>query len=174
MFTRTSTASLSALGAALALLAFALGPSLAAADSLVPLHATVSETYTATPCGIASRCITATGTGFSIHLGAITEQASVVVDLNPADAQGGCAPELRTDTLTAANGDSITMTASGWSCPATSDAHDTYTITGGTGRFAGATGSGAEYNTHTFTGPGIGVASVVYDGTVSSVGSLNP
>lgn len=57
-----------------------------------------------------------------------------------------------------------------WSCRATSDAYDNYTITGGTGRFQGA--SGSEYNVHTFTGPGVGVATVTYNGAISTVGSL--
>lgn len=150
-----------------------LRPSHAAAASLIPFHASVSETYTAAPCGQSSLCITAVGHGQAAHLGEISENASIVVDINPADAQNGCAPETRTTKMTAANGDTITLYGTGWSCAATSDAHDDYTITGGTGRFQGASGSGNEYNVHTFTGPGVGVATVTYDGTISSVGSLN-
>ncbi|HET9681270.1 MAG TPA: hypothetical protein VFP19_04460 [Candidatus Limnocylindrales bacterium] len=158
--------------AAVAVLAVASTPSGVLAGSLVPFHLTVSETFTAAPCGPSSRCITAVGSGEATHLGAVSEHATVVVDTNPADAQGGCAPEARTTTLTAANGDTVTMTGSGWSCP-TGDAHDDYVITGGSGRFQGASGSGSEVNSHTFTGPGVGVASVTYDGTISSVGSLD-
>jgi hypothetical protein len=148
-------------------------PSHASAESLVPFQASVSETYTAAPCGQWSRCITAVGQGQATHLGEITENATVVVDTNPADAQNGCAPETRTTTLTAANGDQIMMSGTGFSCNATSDAHDNYVISGGTERFQGASGSGNEYNVHTFTGPGMGVATVTYNGTISSVGSLN-
>ncbi len=150
-----------------------LRPSHASAQNQVPFHATVSETFTAAPCGQWARCITAVGTGQAEHLGAITESATIVVDANPADAQNGCAPETRTTTLTAANGDVITLYGTGFSCAATSDAHDNYVITGGTGRFQGANGSGNEYNVHTFTGPGVGVATVTYSGTISTVGSLN-
>lgn len=152
--------------------ALLLRPSHAAAESLVPFHASVSETFTAAPCGVMSLCITAVGHGQAEHLGEISESATVVVDINPADLHNGCSPETRTTTLTAANGDVITLYGTGWTCSATSDAHDSYTITGGTGRFQGASGSGAEYNVHTFTGPGRGVATVTYDGTISSVGSL--
>ncbi len=165
--------SVAALAVGVALSASALSPSHAAAKSLVPLHATVSETFTAAPCGEWDRCITAVGKGHATHLGEITESATVVVDMNPADAQNGCAPETRTTTLTAANGDTITMSGTGWSCAATSDAHDDYGIAAGTGRYDGAGGSGNEYNVHTFTSPGVGVATVTYDGTISSVGSLN-
>lgn len=148
-----------------------LHPTQASAASLVPFHATVSEKFTAAPCGGALRCITAVGHGNATHLGEITENATVVI--NMAVVQNGCSPETRDTTFTAANGDTITMHGTGWTCAATSDAHDNYDITGGTGRFQGASGSGNEYNIHKFTGSGVGVATVTYDGTISSVGSLN-
>jgi hypothetical protein len=44
-------------------------------------------------------------------------------------------------TITAANGDEIHYVAYGWSYPGAADGD--YQITGGTGRFAGATGSGS-------------------------------
>lgn len=167
-------ASLPALALVLALTVLILRPSHASAATLVPFYATVSENFTAGPCGPGRVCIHATGTGQATHLGAITEEASVVIDVNPADQQNGCAPETRTTTLTAANGDTITMFGTGVTrCPGSSEASDSYTITGGTGRFQGASGSGSESNTHTFTGPGVGVASVTYSGDISSVGSLN-
>ncbi|HEX8732211.1 MAG TPA: hypothetical protein VF725_09135 [Ktedonobacterales bacterium] len=152
--------------------ALLLRPSNAAAQSLVPFHATVSETFTAAPCGPMSRCITAVGQGQADHLGDISEHALIVVDTNPADLHNGCAPETRATTLTAANGDVLTLYGTGWTCAATSDAHDNFAITGGSGRFQGAYGSGNEYNAHTFTGPGVGIATVAYDGDMSSVGSL--
>ncbi len=165
-------ASVSALAVALVLALPSLRPTPASADSLVPFHATVSETFTAAPCG-AARCITAVGTGHATHLGKITETATIVVDLDPTHADGDCAPEVRTTTLTTANGNTISMYGTGWSCASTSDAHDSYGITGGTGRYRGASGNGMEHNVHTFTGPGVGVSTVTYDGTISSVGSLH-
>ena len=165
-------ASVSALAVALVLALPSLRPTPASADSLVPFHATVSETFTAAMCGVLTRCITAVGTGHATHLGKITETASIVVDLNPAVAHGDCAPEVRTTTLTAANGDTISMYGTGWSCASTSDAHDSYGITGGTGRYQGAGGNGMEHNVHMFTVPPEGVSTVTYDGTISSVGSL--
>ncbi len=162
------------LAIAVALSALVLGPSVALAGDLVPFHARVSETFTGAPCGEWAMCITAVGTGQATKLGDITENASVVVDTNPADQQNGCAPETRTTSLTAANGDQIYMSGTGLTrCPGSNLAHDNYVITGGTGRFEGASGSGTESNTHTFTGPGVGVASVWHDGDISSVGSLN-
>jgi hypothetical protein len=161
-------------GLALAVLILRPSPSHASAAALVPFHASVSETYTVAKCGQWSVCITASGTGQATHLGAITEHSIVVVDINPADKQNGCAPETRTTTLTAANGDVITMSGTGFTrCPGTSVAKDSYAVTGGTGRFQGANGSGTDSNTHTFTGPNVGVAFTTYDGDLSSVGSLN-
>lgn len=145
----------------------------ASAESLVPFHATVSEMFTAAPCGSSLRCITAVGTGQATHLGEITENATVVINTDPSLMQNGCSPETRDTKFTAANGDTITMHGTGWTCAATSDAHDSYGIAGGSGRFQGASGSGNEYNVHTFTGQGVGVATVTYDGVISSVGSLN-
>jgi hypothetical protein len=166
-------AALPGLAALLALSVVFLRPSHAAAATLVPFKASVSENFTAAPCGASSICITAVGTGQATDLGAITEHSSVVVDLNPADQQHGCAPETRTTTLTAANGDTITMSGTGLTrCPGSSEANDSYTVTGGTGRFQGASGSGSDSNTHTFTGPGVGVAFTTYSGDLSSVGSL--
>ncbi|HEX6800075.1 MAG TPA: hypothetical protein VF116_20350 [Ktedonobacterales bacterium] len=168
-------ASLPALAVVLALGVLVLRPSHASAAAMVPFNASVSENYTAGPCGKMLVCIHATGTGQATHLGAITEEATVVIDVNPADRQNGCAPETRNTTLTAANGDTITMYGTGFTqcSPTSNEASDKYTITGGTGRFQGASGSGSESNTHTFTGPGVGVASVTYSGDISSVGSLN-
>jgi hypothetical protein len=166
-------AALPGLAVLLVLTVFFLRPSHTSAATLVPFQASVSETYTAAPCGPSSVCITAVGTGQATHLGAITEDASVVIDLNPADQHNGCAPETRTTTLTAANGDTITMSGTGFTrCPGSSEANDSYVVTGGTGRFQGASGSGSDSNTHTFTGPGVGVAFTTYSGDLSSVGSL--
>jgi hypothetical protein len=165
-------ASLPALAVVLALTVLFLRPSHASAETLVPFQASVSGTFTAAQCGQWAFCISFTGSGQATHLGAFTENASVVVDINPADAQNGCGPETFTATLTAANGDTLTMHATGVACHATGTAHDNFTITGGTGRFQGASGSGTDSNTHTFTGPGAGVATTTYSGVLSSVGSL--
>jgi hypothetical protein len=168
--------SLPVLAVVLALTVLLLRPShtSASAATLVPYQASVSETFSAAMCGQWAVCITATGTGQATHLGAISEDASIVVDINPADQQNGCNLETRTTTLTAANGDTITMSGSGLTgCPeSTNEANDRYVVTGGTGRFQGASGSGTDSNTHTFTGPDAGVATTTFSGDLSSVGSL--
>jgi hypothetical protein len=45
-------------------------------------------------------------------------------------------------------------------------------VTGGTGRFAGATGSGTDSIVFTLTGPGVGTAVATYSGDLSTVGSF--
>jgi hypothetical protein len=159
-----------AIATLLALLA--LVPTAASAAALVPFQATVFEHYTLSFCGRATVCIDAHGMGQATHLGEVSESSTVRVDVNPADAVSGCSPETRSTVLTAANGDEIMMSATGWGCPATNSAHDSYVVTGGTGRFQGATGSGTDSNIHTLTGPGVGVAVTTFSGELSSPGSL--
>lgn len=159
-----------AIGPLLALVA--LVPAGASAAALVPFQATVFEHYTLSVCAPATACIMAIGTGQATQLGEVTESATVRVDINPADAVNGCSPETRTTVLMAANGDEIWMSAAGWGCPATSSAHDSYVVTGGTGRFQSATGGGTDSNLHSLTGPGVGAAETTFIGELSSPGSL--
>jgi hypothetical protein len=150
-------------------------PARASAATLVPFQATVDEHYTVTPCGPTTICIQAAGSGEATHLGQITEDSQVMVDTNPADSHDGCPPETRTTVLTAANGDTLTMSATGYGqgpCNGANTAQDSYVVTGGTGRFAGATGSGTDRIVFTLTGPGVGTAVVTYNGDLSTVGSF--
>ena len=81
-------------------------------------------------------------TGTASHLGRYTAVANftVIAAARPEDATA-----VGTVTLTAANGDVIRATDAGVSAPTGTvgvvDITETWTITGGTGRFAGATGT---------------------------------
>jgi hypothetical protein len=157
----------------------ALTPARTSAATLVPFQASVFEHYTVGPCEPPTpltACIRATGTGHASHMGQVTEYATVQLDVNPADAdKNGCNPEIRSTTLVAANGDQITMSATGWGCFATSttgSAHDSYVVTGGTGRFQGAFGSGTDSNAFMLLGSDYGVAVTTFSGNISSPGSL--
>ena len=151
----------------------ALLPGLAQADQppprLVPFHATIAETSVAVPCG-PSLCATIKGSGQATHLGKTSEASTVVVELssNPAP---GCFVETRTTTLTAANGDQMTMHHTGQVCfsSTTGTALDSYVVTGGTGRYSGASGSGT--NTASIDRV-TGNAVTTFTGTLSSPGSL--
>ena len=86
--------------------------------------------------------VTATGSGEATHLGHYTVSYEVEVDLPTGTGTGLSAHYV------AANGDSLFAEGAGQATP-TDDPNvflvvETFTITGGTGRFAGATGSFTE------------------------------
>src|SRR5512133_1628505 len=77
------------------------------------------------------------GTGTATYLGKYTEHATFQVDVRTGSATG-------TATFTAANGDTLNASVVGQGTvtgPTTRSIVEVYTITGGTGRFAGATGT---------------------------------
>ena len=161
--------------AVVALLALMVGiPQHAAAKGLVPFRATMTETFVVVPCDRNVLCAPITGSGQASHLGKTSEASEVFVDLlsNPAP---GCHNETRTVTLTGANGDQITLALTGQDCPTgattgtTTTALDSWVVTGGTGRFSGATGSGT--NMALIDGPD-GTSVTTFRGTLSTPGSL--
>ena len=86
--------------------------------------------------------VTATGTGEATHLGRYTVSYEVEVDLPTGSGTGLSAQYV------AANGDTLFAEGSGQATP-TDDPTvfvvvETFTITGGTGRFDGATGNFTE------------------------------
>lgn len=120
------------------------------------------------------RFVTGTGSGTASHLGRIEVVTNNVVDLAPV-AVPGCATlglrEVYSSTITAANGDTITLAGTGSSCPTsptTAAVTDTATVTGGTGRFAGASGT---ITVRATVDRAARSASVTYDGTLSTPGS---
>jgi hypothetical protein len=77
------------------------------------------------------------GTGTATHLGRFTEHVTLQANLETEFATG-------TATFTAANGDTLTASVTGKATPTSPGVLsfvEVYTITGGTGRFAGATGT---------------------------------
>jgi len=137
-----------------------------AATQQVPFKGTFSGTGTASP---GERCPALTveiqGTGNFTHLGQfITEQSHCAAPTSLAFTDG-------VFTFTAANRDQIRGTYLGEFAPLdpplfTIDGH--FTITGGTGRFAGATGGGDASGVQNLA---TGDATVTLVGTISSVGS---
>jgi len=81
--------------------------------------------------------LTRDGTGTSMYLGKFAEHIVMTIDLPTMSSTGAA-------TFTAANGDTLTSTVVGQATPTgatTFSIVEVYTITGGTGRFAGATGT---------------------------------
>lgn len=96
-----------------------------------------------------------TGTATSTHLGTGPYVSTLTVHWGQAYSNGAggyCAPADGPSTLTAANGDTLSLWNAGTVCEVGATglyiphtfSNATYKITGGTGRFAGASGSGTE------------------------------
>lgn len=113
------------------------------------------------------------GTATSTHLGSGPYVSSLTVDWAGAYSNGAggfCAPASGTSTLTAANGDTLTLSNTGTVCEVGATGANVphtfkgnFTITGGTGRFAGAGGSGTESGGDN----GTGNANYTISGTIS-------
>lgn len=143
------------------------------AQKLVPLRASASGTMSivvAPPI----RIVTATAEGQGSHLGNLDMVINIATNMTPVvvpDCQTLGSNEVNTSTFTAANGDTFTVAGTGTNCPTgptTVTSRDTVQVTGGTGRFQGASGTievrGAiDRATSTFN--------VTYEGTISTPGS---
>lgn len=82
------------------------------------------------------------GSGNGTHLGKFQQEGNLTFTAAPED---GIAPGIGEVTLTAANGDELRFEYIGELNAATGVGEGTLEFTGGTGRFAGATGSGEFY-----------------------------
>jgi hypothetical protein len=149
-----------------ALVAFALVLTLAgpvAAGTQVPFKGSLSGTVTVTPLSppIASVLIEATGN--AAQLGRFTLEIPHTVNQAIRVGEG-------TYEFTAANGDTLTADFTGTAtlvAPGVLSTSETATITGGTGRFEGATGSFTAERTF-FVATGTTTGS--FEGTISSPG----
>jgi len=153
---------LNALGGLALLVLLALAPVGVRADHPVPFRASFTTQFeSVVEFPIAH--ITVVGTGHSLHMGQ-TDAASNDQAVNLLTGEGAA-----TYTLAAANGDTVVLSISFTteSLPNGVAFAGAYTVTGGTGRFAGATGSGAASGAAIFTGPSGGVGSFELDGTIS-------
>ena len=151
-------------GAFFALILTLALPTAAHADRA--FKATIHETFAPAVCpaGTATGtfCAVATGSGQATGLRTIAETSLGMVNLAELSPATGCAPEVATTTLTAANGDRLFLSTTGTYCPIDpADAVDSgsYNVTGGTGRFAGA-GGGGTYVTRANMGNGTSVTTM--------------
>ena len=108
------------------------------AASEVPFNGRLDGVYTLTFLGPTSLFVSGEGTGNGTMLGRFTFEYDELVNLSTGTGDGSY-------ELTAANGDTITADWSGYGLP-TDDPNvllvvENATITGGTGRFANASGS---------------------------------
>jgi len=122
-----------ALVATTALLASA---AVSATAAETPFKGTVSAVETGTTVG-PTRFLVRDGGGTATHLGKYTEHITMQINLPTRHSMGAA-------TFTAANGDTVTASADGratQTSPTTLSIVEIYTITGGTGRLADATGT---------------------------------
>jgi hypothetical protein len=96
---------------------------------------------------------TTAGTGNATHMGRIASDGSLtIVGEASCDNEVGFAVEMQ-DTFTGANGDKVMVAITMQLCPIAPGIYHgvgTYVMTGGTGRFANATGSGVFDGTGNF------------------------
>ena len=139
---------------AIGTIGIAANPASAASTHQVPFHASFSGTAAFTSATTALL----TGIGHASHLGRSTNVNHITVS-GPASCPGGFT-NINIETLTAANGDTLVLTGDhDQACPTgptPSTGLAIWTVTGGTGRFAGATGrglsdGGAYFNQGTFS-----------------------
>jgi hypothetical protein len=104
--------------------------------------------------------LTRDGTGTSTYLGKFAEHIVMTIDLPTMSSTGAA-------TFTAANGDTVTASVVGQATPtgATTFAIvEVYTITGGTGRFAGATGT---FTLQSTVDDATGISSGTFSGVIN-------
>jgi hypothetical protein len=150
--------------AAFIALVFALslaGP--AAAGDQVPFKGSLTATATVTPLTPPFASVLLEGTGNATHLGLYTVEIPHLVNQATRIGTG-------TYVFTAANGDTLMADFSGQATllsPGVLSVAETAVITGGTGRFAGATGRFTTQRTF-FAATGMTTGS--FEGTISSAG----
>jgi hypothetical protein len=142
-----------------------------AAVKRVPFKGSFNGTSTVAPGRCAALTNAISGTGQITHLGHFTTAQSHCIDPTGAD------PLAFTDgvfTFTAANGDTIFGTYSGRLVPTATpglfQVDGVFTIEGGTGRFANASGGGDASGETDLADPA-GPATVILAGSISTVGS---
>jgi hypothetical protein len=144
----------------------------ATASSQTPFSANMSGNVSDTVCGVLTLCLTGTDQGIATHLGlaTLTKTATIHITFTPCDGGGLVTTYTETATLVAANGDTLSLSGSGTACAANGHAIGSgeLTVTGGTGRFAGASGSLTESLDHNLV---TDTELVSLSGTISSPGS---
>ena len=138
--------------AALLVTTILAAPDASWASAAVPFHATFTGT-----AAITGPYTTAfAGTGLATHLGSITTDGHVqITGIDNTSCQGGVA-NTNTEILTAANGDTLVITSADVACPVAPNRYHgsgRWLVTGGTGRFGHASGSGT-FDGHSDFGAG--------------------
>jgi hypothetical protein len=134
------------------------GPSAGSHAAELPFKGTLEGTQTLTPLEPPFGQVAGQATGTATHLGQFTVQFPHIVNFATSRGEG-------TYTFTAANGDTLTADFTGVAQPGpVTSIVEEAVITGGTGRFAGATGS---FTVRRLFDRGAGTTTGSFDGTIS-------
>lgn len=157
------------MAAASALCAVAAAPASAAPSAFTASIAGQLEVTGANEFGPTSAFYSGTGMTSPLGLAGMEGNISIV---GPADCPGGF-KATHADTLTTATG-TVVMTIRETSCPrpdspGTFDCRGSYTITGGTGAYAGAGGAGRWAGSLSFTSQTEGTFTTTYTGSITGV-----
>jgi hypothetical protein len=112
---------------------------------VVPFSAYYTETYGLPPCTPVACPYPGQGTGFTTATGAMTEKTLLTLKPGPSSS---CQVAQATTTFTDAQGSQLLASASGSACPTVAggplSVQMSFTISGGTGKYNSAGGSGTE------------------------------
>lgn len=141
------------------------GVASAHAAHAVPFKGSFAGTQSLTPLQPPLGFVNGSATGNATHLGLFTVEFPHTVNFATRTGEG-------TYTFTAANGDMLTadFTGQAQGAPPLISIEEHATVTGGTGRFAGATGS---FTVHRHFDQATGVTEGSFEGTISSVGAAH-
>lgn len=125
----------------------------------VPLKGSLEGTVAITPLGPATASVVITASGNATHLGRFTLQMPHLVNFATATGEG-------TFTFSAGNGDTLTGVFAGHAdtTPPIFTIEESGSITGGTGRFSGASGTIA---IHRLFDPAAGTTTGTIEGTLT-------
>ena len=131
----------------------------------VPFTGTLEGTQRVTPLAPPLARVDGEATGTATHLGSFTVEFPHTVNFALGRGTG-------TYTFVAANGDTLTADFTGQAQVGTvTTIVETAVITGGTGRFANATGG---FTSHRLFNPATGITTGEFDGTIAWSGGRNP
>jgi hypothetical protein len=150
-----------------ALLGLPLGATFANAQSSSPFRAAYAGSAALQGCNPVMCQLPGRGTGYATALGQSSAAYNITLDKESPATAAPCELAWITATFRAKGGDQVSVSGSGTACsmagtPALALSFS-YTVTGGTGRFTGAGGSGSAQGT---LDSSAGTAGTTWNGTV--------
>ena len=141
------------------------GGSASQAPQLVPFSGRYTGTQSMTPLSPPLVAVSGSATGTATHLGRFTVQFPHTVNMATRIGEG-------TYTFTAANGDTLVaqFTGQATGAPPLISIAEQATVTGGTGRFAGVSGT---FVVRRQFDQATGGTEATFEGTISAVGATN-